>query len=243
VQLEEPLRTLIDELVTGNHILYDQNVVDCYGHLSARHPTDPEKFLLSWAVAPGIVAAHDILTYDLAGNVIDGSGQELYSERFIHSEIYAARPDVMAVVHSHSSSIIPFTIVDEPLRPVWHVSSFLSAGVPTFDPQPVMGDTDLLVRTPALGRVLAQTLGDRTVVLMRGHGSATVGRNVREAVYRAVYTEVNARIQSEAARFGKPIRFLTAGEATLMDAWLNPNVRRPWELWRDEAAAKRRSAA
>jgi HCOMODA/2-hydroxy-3-carboxy-muconic semialdehyde decarboxylase len=233
------LRTTIDEIVTGNHILYDQQVVDCYGHLSARHPQNPERFLMSWAVAPSIVGASDILTYDLAGNVLDGSGQELYSERFIHSEIYAARPDVMAVVHSHSSAIIPFTIVDEPLRPVWHVSSFLGGGVPTFDPYPTMGETDLLVRTPELGRALAQTLGDRPVVLMRGHGSATVGRTTREAVYRAVYTEVNARIQSEAARFGKPINFLKPGEAALMDAWLNPNVRRPWELWRDEAAARR----
>ena len=243
MQLEEPLKTVMDELVIGNHILYDQHVVDCYGHLSARHPTSPDRFLLAWAVAPGIVTAQDILTYDLDGNVLNGSGQELYSERFIHSAIYSARPDVMGVVHTHSSAIIPFTIVDEPLRPVWHVSSFLGGGVPTFDPQPTMGDTDLLIRTHDLGRALAHALGDKPVVLMRGHGNAVVGRNVREAVYRAVYTEVNARIQSEAARFGKPIHFLTTGEANLMDQWLNPNVRRPWELWRDEAAAKRGSAA
>jgi ribulose-5-phosphate 4-epimerase/fuculose-1-phosphate aldolase len=242
MQLETSLQTVIEELVLGNHILYDQNVFDCYGHLSARHPADPEKFLLSWAIAPGIVAADDILTYDLAGKPLNDRGKEQFSERFIHSEIYAARPDVMGVVHSHSSAIIPFTIVDEPLRPVWHVSSFLSGGVPTFDPQPAMGDTDLLVRTSELGKALVQTLGDGIAVLMRGHGSAVVGRNVREAVYRAVYTETNARIQSEAARFGKPIKFLSTGEAALMDKWLNPDVRRPWELWCDEAKAKRRNA-
>jgi ribulose-5-phosphate 4-epimerase/fuculose-1-phosphate aldolase len=239
VQHDEALQTVIDELVIGNHILYDQAVFDCYGHLSARHPSDPTKFLLSWAIAPGIVQAGDVLTYDLQGNPHNGSGQEQYSERFIHSEIYAARPDVMGVVHSHSSAIIPFTIVDEPLRPVWHVSSFLDTNIPTFDPRPLVGDTDLLVRTPELGRALAQDLGDGVAVLMRGHGSAVVGRNVREAVYRAVYTEVNARIQSEAMRFGKPINFLSAGESALMNKWLNPDVRRPWELWRDEAAARR----
>jgi ribulose-5-phosphate 4-epimerase/fuculose-1-phosphate aldolase len=236
---DKAVQTAIDELVVGNHILYDNGVFDCYGHLSARHPIDPQKFLLAWAIAPGIVQARDILTYDLAGTPLNGSGQEQYSERFIHSEIYAMRPDVMGVVHSHSSSIIPFTIVDEPLRPVWHVSSFLDSDIPTFDPEPLFGDTDLLVRTPELGKALAQQLGNGVAVLMRGHGSAVVGRNVREAVYRAFYTEVNARIQSEASRFGKPIKFLSAGEAALMNKWLNPDVRRPWELWRDEAAAKR----
>jgi hypothetical protein len=95
-------RELIDELVISNHVLYDHNVCDCYGHLSARHPSDPGKFLMSWAVAPGIVTAEDILTYALEGNVLDGSGQEIYSERHIHGGIYAARPDVMGVVHSHS---------------------------------------------------------------------------------------------------------------------------------------------
>ena len=194
---------------------------------------------MAWAVAPGIVTAADILTYDLQGNVLDGSGQELYSERHIHGGIYAARPDVMGVVHSHSSALIPFTIVDETLRPVWHVSSFLGTGIARFDTQDVVGDSDLLIRTVDLGRALAQALGDKPVVLMRGHGSATVGRNVREAVYRAIYTEVNAQIQSEAQRFGKPITFLTTGEAALMDKWLNPDVRRPWELWRGEAAKRR----
>jgi len=238
---KKDFRKLLGELVIGNHVLYDHNVCDCYGHLSARHPDDPGKFLMSWAVAPGIVTAKDILTYDLEGNVLDGSGQELYSERHIHGGIYAARPDVMGVVHSHSPALIPFTIVDESLQPVWHVSSFLGAGISRFDTQDVVGDSDLLIRTPELGRALAQALGDKAVCLMRGHGSAVVGRNVREAVYRAIYTEVNAQIQAEAQRFGKPIKFLTPGEAALMDKWLNPDVRRPWELWRDEAAAKRRA--
>jgi len=142
---------------------------------------------------------------------------------------------------SWTSALIPFTIVDESLQPVWHVSSFLGAGISRFDTQDVVGDSDLLIRTPELGRALAQALGDKAVCLMRGHGSAVVGRNVREAVYRAIYTEVNAQIQAEAQRFGKPIKFLTPGEAALMDKWLNPDVRRPWELWRDEAAAKRRA--
>lgn len=223
----------------GNHILFDQGVVDAYGHLSARHPDRPDRFLLAWAVAPGIVARGDILTFDLEGNVLDGKGQELYSERFIHAAIFAARPDVGAIVHSHSPAIIPFGVTEDPLRPIWHISSFLDGGIPVFDTQDVAGDTDLLIKNMALGRALAASLGDKPVVLMRGHGSVAVGSTIHQAVYRGVYTEVNAQIQAEAMRRGK-VKYLTAGEAALMNATNDPNARRPWDLWRRAAQANRR---
>ena len=223
---------LIDELVIGNHILFDEGVVDGFGHLSARHPTDPKKFLLAWAIAPGIVSAGDILTFDLEGNVLDGSGQELYSERFIHAAIYASRPDVNGIVHSHSPAIIPFTIVDETLQPVWHMSAFLGEGVSHFDTQDVVGDSDLLIRNMKLGSALADRLGARSVALMRGHGSVAVGRTVREAVFRAIYVEANAKIQLQAKQLGDPI-FINEGEALAMQAHhdADPSYRRPWEFW------------
>jgi ribulose-5-phosphate 4-epimerase/fuculose-1-phosphate aldolase len=220
----------IDELVAANHILAARGIVDAYGHVSMRDEANPNRFFLTWAVAPGIAVASDVLAYDLDGTTTDTGGREQYSERFIHSAIYAARPDVNGIVHSHSRAIIPFTVTGVPLQPIWHMSAFLADGCETFDTHDVAGDTDLLVKTPALGRALATSVANRNVGLLRGHGSVALGRSVREAVYRAVYLEENAKLQSEAMRMG-PVKYLTGGEAELMSQYMKPDVRRPWELW------------
>jgi ribulose-5-phosphate 4-epimerase/fuculose-1-phosphate aldolase len=220
----------IDELIAANHILAARGIVDAYGHVSMRDEADPSRFFLTWAVAPGIAVANDVLAYDLEGIAADADGREQYSERFIHSAIYAARPDVNGVVHSHSRAIIPFTVTGVLLQPIWHMSAFLADGCETFDTHDVAGDTDLLVKTPDLGRALATSVANRNVGLLRGHGSVALGRSVREAVYRAVYLEENAKLQSEAMRMGA-VKFLTPGEAELMSQYMKPDVRRPWELW------------
>ncbi len=231
---------LITELVQANHVLFREGVVDAYGHVSARRPEDPEHFLLTWAVAPALATAEDVLTFDLEGNTTEANGRELYSERFIHAAIYRARPDVMGIVHSHSKSIIPFTITDVPLQPVWHMSAFLAGGAAMFDTQDVAGDTDLLIKNLDLGKALASALGDRSVALMRGHGNAVVGRSVREAVFRAIYTEANAQLQERALRMGTRVKYLTDGEAALMNRYMTPDVRRPWELWTTSAEPRPR---
>jgi ribulose-5-phosphate 4-epimerase/fuculose-1-phosphate aldolase len=221
---------LIEELVLANRILFAQGVVDAYGHVSVRSAADPNRFLLTWAIAPALATAADVLSFDFDGNAPAAAGRELYSERFIHASIYRSRPDVMGVVHSHSPSIIPFTVTEVALRPIWHMSAFLEGSVSLFDTQDAAGDTDLLIKTPVLGNALAASLGSATVALMRGHGSVVVGRSVREAVQRAIYTEANAKLQSEAQRMGS-VKFLTPGEAKLMNDYSRPDVRRPWELW------------
>jgi ribulose-5-phosphate 4-epimerase/fuculose-1-phosphate aldolase len=221
---------LIEELVLANHILFAQGVVDAFGHVSVRSAADPNRFLLTWAVAPALATAADVLSFDLDGNTPDAAGRELYSERFIHAAVYRARPDVMGVVHSHSPAIIPFTVTESPLRPIWHMSAFLDRSVALFDTQDTAGDTDLLIKTPQLAAALATSLGDGIVALMRGHGSVVVGRSVREAVSRAIYTEANAKLQAESERRGK-VKFLTAGEAKLMNDYTRPDVRRQWDLW------------
>ena len=180
---------LIDDLVAANRILSDQSVVDGFGHVSARHQTDPGRFLLARSMAPGLVSAGDILEFDLDGNAIEARGRGLYVERFIHSEIYRAYPDISAVVHSHSPSIIPFGITDVPLRPIYHMSSFLGAGVPVFEIREAGGPaTDMLIRDPALGAAVARKLGGSAVVLMRGHGNVVVGDSLKQVVFRAIYT-------------------------------------------------------
>jgi ribulose-5-phosphate 4-epimerase/fuculose-1-phosphate aldolase len=221
---------LIAELVLANRILFAQGVVDAFGHVSARSAADPNRFLLTWAIAPALATAADVLSFDFDGNTPDAAGRELYSERFIHAAVYRSRPDVMGVVHSHSPSIIPFTVTEAALRPIWHMSAFLESSVSVFDTQDTAGDTDLLIKTPQLGAALASSLGASTVALMRGHGSVVVGRSVREAVSRAIYTEANAKLQAESERMGK-VKFLTPGEARLMNDYSRPDVRRQWDLW------------
>jgi ribulose-5-phosphate 4-epimerase/fuculose-1-phosphate aldolase len=233
-----PDRALIDDLVAANRILYDQGVVDAFGHVSARHDKDPTHFLLARNLAPALVTAEDILEYDADGNPLNAAGKAVYLERFIHAEIYKARPDVKSVVHTHSASLIPFGIAQPPLRAVYHMGSFLGAGgVPVWDIRKNFGDTDMLVRNNALGADLARTLGPSTTALMRGHGSVAVGDGVRQAVYRAIYMEANARLQAEAMRLG-PVTYLTAEEAAKAAASTEGQAARPWELWKKKAMGK-----
>jgi ribulose-5-phosphate 4-epimerase/fuculose-1-phosphate aldolase len=230
-------KATIEDLVAANHILYAQSVLDGYGHVSARHDTNPDRFWLSRGMAPGLVTADDIMEFDLSGEPVDGQGRPTYAERFIHSEIYRRRPDVKAIVHSHSPAVIPFGVTSVPLKPIFHMSGFLGTGVPIFEIREVAGDTDMLVRNPALGAALALRLDDKSAALMRGHGSVAVGTSLPQAVFRAIYLEVNARLQSEAMKLGS-INFLTPGEAKLAAAGNDIHVLRPWALWKHEIAKR-----
>ena len=232
---------LIEDLVAANRILYDQGVVDGFGHVSARHDKRPAHFLLARSMAPGLVEAADIMEFDPDGEAVDPQGRTVYLERFIHSEIYKAHPQVRAVVHSHSPAVIPFGVTDVALRPIFHLSSFLALGTPVFEIRETGGPaTDMLIRTPALGAALARRLDRAPVALMRGHGDVVVASSVREVVFRAIYTEVNARLESEALRLGQGrVTFLNDEEAVKATATNAGVVGRAWELWKAEAFAKK----
>ena len=223
---------VLDDIVIGSRILADTGVVDGFGHVSARDPKNPNHFLMSRSLAPALVTADDIMEFDLDGNAIDPRGRSVFVERFIHSEIYKARPDVMAVVHAHSPGVIPFTISQVPLRPVYFNSAFLAAGAPVWDIRNDFGETDMLVRNAAIGNKLALALGDRSVVLLRGHGDVTVGSAVKVAVFRAYYTDVTARLQSQAIALGGEPNYLTAGEGAKADATNLVLIDRIWNLWK-----------
>jgi ribulose-5-phosphate 4-epimerase/fuculose-1-phosphate aldolase len=223
---------LIEDIVTGSRVLADFGVLDGFGHVSARHPANPNRFLMSRSLAPALVTADDIMEFDLDGNAVDARGRTLFLERFIHSEIYRARPDVMSVVHTHSPGVIPYTISQVPLRAVFHNAAFLAAGAPVWDIRKGFGETDMLVRNAAIGRDLALTLGDRPVVLMRGHGDVAVGPSVKLAVFRAYYTDVNARLQSQAIALGGEANYLTPGEGAKADAVNLAIIDRIWNLWK-----------
>lgn len=226
-----PDSTLIDKVVIANRILYDQGVVDGLGHVSVRHPGDPGVFLLSCNRAPGLVRRADILCYDLDGNTVTPTSERSYLERFIHGEIYRARPDVMAVVHSHSPSVIPFGATGNRLRPIFHMAGFLGGGSTLFDIRDAFGETDMLIRNNALGKALAQSLGNCSCVLMRGHGSTVVGTSIEQVVYRAIYAEVNAKLQAQALGLGE-VTYLTPQEADLAAAANDSQIGRSWDLWR-----------
>jgi HCOMODA/2-hydroxy-3-carboxy-muconic semialdehyde decarboxylase len=226
---------LLEDLVTANRVLADLGVVDGFGHVSVRHDKDPNRYLMSRSMAPALVKADDILEYDLDSTAVDAKGQASFLERFIHGEIYKARPDVKAVVHSHSPSVIPFGVSKTRLQPIYHMSSFLGLDVPVFEIRDVAGpSSDLLVRNAQIGAALAKVLGDMTVVLMRGHGSVTVGTSIPQVVFRAYYAEMNARLQSEAIKLGA-VTYLSADEAAASAKTNDALVMRPWELWKSKA--------
>ena len=224
---------LVDKLVVANRILYRQGVVDGFGHVSARHDRSAGHFLLARNMAPGLVRREDIVTFDLAGDPLDAGGRRVYLERFIHAGIYRARDDVMAVVHSHSQGVIPFGVTREPLRPVFHMSGFLGEGTALFEIRDVAGDTDMLISDNHLGTALAATLGARSTVLMRGHGSTVVGDSVEQAVYRAVYADINARLQMQAKQLGE-VTYLNAEESAKAAKTNDTQLARVWELWSRE---------
>ena len=228
--IQAPPSDLVDRVVYANRILYDHGVVDGLGHVSVRHPSEPGVFLLSCNRAPALVKREDIVCYDLDGNAVSETSERPYLERFIHSEIYRARPDVVAVVHSHSPSVIPFAITHKPLKPVFHMSGFLGSGSAHFEIREAAGNSDMLIRSPYLGEALAKSLGKHNCVLMRGHGSTVVGTSLEQVVYRAIYAEVNAKLQLAANGLGE-ISFLNEEEAQLSSDMNDGQIPRSWNLW------------
>lgn len=232
--------SLLEDLVAANHILSDQGVLDAFGHVSVRHDGEPNRFLLARNMAPAQVQAEDFITYGLDGTPVDAGDRRSYLERFIHGSIYRARPDVMAVVHSHSPAVLPFAIAKGArLRPVCHMSGFLGGGTPLFEIRQAAGpSTDLLISNDGLGRALADTLAGANFVLMRGHGSTTVASSLKLVVYRAIYAEGNARLQLQTLQLGEP-EYLTEEECAATVSSVEGQVDRPWNLWKAAVRARR----
>jgi HCOMODA/2-hydroxy-3-carboxy-muconic semialdehyde decarboxylase len=225
------LESLLEELVTANRILAREGVVDSFGHVSARHPDNPQRFLLSRARAPERIEAADIMEFTLEGEPVDAHSRAPYLERFIHGGIFEARPDVHAVVHNHSPSVIPFGVTDKKLKPLLHMCANIGHEVSTWDSHDKFGDTALLVENVEMGRDLARAIGSDRTILMRGHGATIVGANVRQAVFISIYLEVNAKLQMQAMAMGD-IKFLTAGEVDKVAARTGPyTINRAWENW------------
>jgi HCOMODA/2-hydroxy-3-carboxy-muconic semialdehyde decarboxylase len=227
----------IADLAAAARILAARGVVDGFGHVSMRHPDAPDRYLMSRALAPARVTPADIVEYDLDSEACEPDAPKGFLERFIHGQVYKARPDVGAVVHSHSPSVIPFGLAKAPMRACFHNAAFLAGGVPVFDISEKYGATDMLVSDNNKGVALAECLADRPVALMRAHGSVACGPTLESAVFRAVYTEVSARVQHWAlalAEDGEELAVLTAEEGALADVPNQTAGLRAWDLWREE---------
>lgn len=230
-------RPLIDELVTANHILANIGVLDAYGHVSIRDGRNPNHFLLARHMAAGLVTADDIIEYDFDSKAVNANESTGYTERFIHGNIYKARPDVMSVVHFHAPEVIPFAVMDIPLRPVYHMAAFLGEGVPVFEIRKAGGVTDMLIRNTVLGQALAETLGNKPAALLRGHGAVVVAPSLHVAAGRAYYMTMNARVQAQAMLLsGGKVTYLEQEEAR--KAAPQDGFERAWALWKETVGGK-----
>ena len=227
---------VLADLAAAARILAAQGVVDGFGHVSLRHPSDPNRYLMSKSIAPALVTPDDIIEYDLDSNPVNAQGRVSFLERFIHGEIYKARPEVASVVHSHSPSVIPFGLVGVPMQAMFHNAAFLAAGVPVFDIKEKFGATNLLVSDAAKGVELARVMGRKDIALMRAHGAVACGPTLQTAVFRAVYTEVNARIQHWTLALGRggAVAALDQEEGRLADHINQTAGMRAWDLWRTQ---------
>lgn len=232
--------SLTEDLVAAYRILAEFGVIDAYGHVSVRSERDPNRYLLSRSLAPERVTEADLMEYDLDSNPIDAAGRESVRERFIHGEVYKARPEVMAVVHNHSPTVIPFSVTGATMQPIFHMAAFVGLGVPLFEIRDFEQGSDMLVRSPGLGRALASVLGDRPAALMRGHGAVVVGENLPRAVGRSIYLEQSAQMQLQAMTIagGGPITYLDAAESQA--ATVNQDYGRAWPMWRERALSRLR---
>ncbi|HLG10956.1 MAG TPA: class II aldolase/adducin family protein [Dehalococcoidia bacterium] len=231
--------SLTEDLVAAYRILAEFRIIDAYGHVSVRSDRDPNRYLLARSLAPELVTESDIIEYDLDSNAIDAAGRASVTERFIHGEAYRARPEVMAVVHNHSPTVVPFSVTGVPLRPVFHMAAFVGLGVPTFEIRDFEKGTDMLVRSASLGKALAGVLGDKPAALMRGHGAVVVGESVARAVGRSIYLEQSAQMQLQAMSIAGPggtITFLD--DAEVVAGSRTQDYARAWPMWRQNALSK-----
>src|SRR5690349_14608517 len=230
--------SLKEDIACAYRILAEHGVIDAYGHVSARSDRDPGRYIMARHLAPELVTDDDLIEYDLDSNPLDANGRESVRERYIHGEIFKARPEVMAVVHNHSPSVVPFSVTGVPMRGLFHMAAFVGSGLPNFEIRDAQEGTDLLVKTPYLGQALAKTLGGAPAALMRGHGSVTVGETLPRAVGRSIYLEQSARMQLQAIAIAGPAgKIAYLDESEVKASVPLQEYGRAWPMWRAKALA------
>ena len=230
----------------ANRMIAHEGVLDAFGHVTMRHPTDPNRYLMSRSRAPELVQPEDIHEFTLDSEIVKPIKERLYGERVIHGEIYKARPDVVAVCHHHAQSMLPFCVTGTKMKPLNHLGATMGSKVPLWDSRDDFGNTNLLVIKPEEGASLARALGPHWTVLMRRHGATVAGRTLDEVTFRTIYTARNAAAQIQAELLGTGLEPLNAEEIELASEYnLRPGpVGRAWEYWSvrlDKAEGNRRA--
>lgn len=219
----------INDLVTANHILSNEDIIEVFGHVSIRDPENPEHFLLSRSLSPQFVTADDIMEHDFDGNILD-KDYKGYAERILHGQIYQARPDVQAVVHHHALPLIPFTTTGIELKPIVHIACMFYEGIPLYDDYDV--SDGMLIMNKKEGARIARTLGDKRALLLRGHGVILAAQNIREAVMDSIYIAMNAQVQYQSLQLGQP-KYMSYEEARAATRVLHSDLalERAWGYW------------
>ena len=226
------IRDALRDLVIANRILAREGIIDDFGHVSLRHPSDPGRYFLSRSRSPALVIMDDIIEFTLEGEPLDQRGRAMYAERAIHGAMYMTRPDVNCVAHHHARAVLPFTVAKAPLKPLFHMAAVIGREVPVWDSQPEFGDTNMLVDSMPMGHSLAKALGSNRAVLIRGHGAVVVGENVRNTVFASVYLNENAELVLRAGALGE-LYYLTAGEIEKTGNMLRSDLaaNRAWDYY------------
>ena len=229
----------MDDLVAAYRVLAEHQVIDGYGHVSVRSDKNPNRYFLAGHIAPELVREEHIIEYDLDSNPLDANGRESVRERFIHGEIFKLRPEVMSVVHTHSQSVVPFSITTATLKPIFHMAAFIGHGVPNWDIADAQVGTDMLVKTPFLGAHLAKFVAEKPAALLRGHGAVVVGESIARSVGRSIYLEMSAKMQIQAQLLaGVGGKLLTLHDAEVAASVPAQNYNRAWPMWRARALAQ-----
>ena len=229
--MADVLADTLYELIVATRILCNEKVLDAFGHVSVRHPHDPQRYFISRHRAPELAEVSDLVELTLDSEPVRPTEFRLYSEKVIHGEIYKARPDVHAVVHHHAHAVLPYAISGQEIVPVFHLGAVMGK-VQFWDQRDEFGDTNMLVVKPEEGASLARALGPHWTVLMRRHGATVAGTNLRELTFRTVFTCDNARLQSQAMAHGR-VDALSPGEAKLTASHQlrPPSANRAWDYW------------
>ncbi|MGA9036414.1 MAG: class II aldolase/adducin family protein [Pseudolabrys sp.] len=233
------------ELALANRIVANEGVIDAFGHVSMRHPDNPNRYLLSRSRAPELVTADDFIEYDINSQPLRDPGVGQYSERVIHGEIYKARPEVNSVCHHHCPAFMPLLATGTDYMPIFHLGAVGGIRPPFWDQRDEFGDTNMLVVKPEEGASLARALGKHWMVLMMRHGVTVAGTSVRDCVFRSVYSARNAEYQVRALTIGSEIATLSPGETKLAGqiSAKTTGLMRSWEYWSMRIANKDRAAA
>ena len=241
--MNERVQAAIRDLVVANRILGNEGVVDAFGHISIRHPENAGRYFLACSRSPGLVTEDDIVEFDLDSNRLDGTSRAIYAERFIHGCLYKARPDVMSVCHSHAHAVVPFTVTNTPIEPIWVMASGSGSDIPNWDIRDEFpNEGTMLVVNDATGRSLAKTLGAGRVCLLRGHGAVIATSELKATVMVSIGLMCNAAMLIQAhtlsqGRGDAAVKHLSPAEIEATSKiLLGPlGLDRAWEYWRVRA--------